>query len=332
MKLKNLLIFTSCYLIAQKEYSIAIIGSGPAGLSAALYAARAKIDHIYIEGDESGGQLIKASLIENWPGIEKISGYDLSESLLKQVNDLGSQSIKGNVIALDTTKTPFIITIDQKGKTISIEAKTIIIATGTKPNKLGCPGEDIYVGTGIALCANCDAPLFENKKVIVIGGGYEALREIGIIAKYSKDITVINKSDNLQGPKMLMNYVTDNKNIKVLNGFETKEILGNGSKATGVKIVDKKNNEEKTLEAEGIFIATGWLPQTDIFKDKIKLNKKKQIITNNTKTSVPGIFAAGDVTSESLHQAIVASAQGYQAAMNAEKYLCQSETMCKFDH
>ena len=300
---------------------IVIIGSGPCGLSAAIYAARAKIDHVVIIGHEEGGKLTKASYLENWPGVQSILGGDLANDLKKQAANLGTRFIDDSVTDVDFQQYPFDITLSSG---THIRAKTVIIATGSTQNRLKCKGEDKYLGKGIAICAYCDAPLFEKKKVGVIGGNYAALREIGIIKKYTKDITVINREDSLSGPKMLKNYVTEDPEIKVLNGYDVLEILGDEIKVTKIKIQNKKTRSIKTIPVDGVFISIGAKPNTKIFKGQLKMNEKKQIVVDGTKTSLKKVHAGGDVTDKSYHQAITAAAEGYACAMNAEKDLCET--------
>lgn len=307
---------------------IAVIGSGPAGMSASVYLNRAKIDHVVIEGT-TGGQLMKAAAIKNWPGKDSITGIDLATKIRKHTESLGTRYISGEVVKINFDKNPFELIIKNNDQETIIRAKCIIIATGNGPKKLNIPGEDEYLGKGIALCASCDAPLFENKKVIVIGGGFEALREIGTLSKYTapENITIINNGSELCGPKMLLNFISPE--MRIIHNAEPLEIIGDGEKATGVRI-KMADGQEETLNADGIFIATGKEPNVDFLEGRVKLNDKNEIDTTRTKTSVPGVFAGGDVSSESYHQAPLASAQGYQAAMEAEKYLLNtSDNNCR---
>lgn len=305
---------------------IVIIGSGPCGLSAAIYSGRAKIDHVVITGEEEGGKLTKASFLENWPGVLSVQGGELAADLKKQTEHLGTKFINASVTSVDLKNHPFEINLSNGQK---IKARSLIIGTGSKPNKLKCPGEDQYLGRGIAVCAYCDAPFFENKKVVVVGGGHSALKELGIIKKYTKDITLINKEDDLSGPKMLQNYVNDDPSIKVFNNHVVLEIVGDENKVTGIKLKNKKSNKIFTLPTDGVFVAIGSKPNTTLFKEQLKLNNKKQIVVNNTQTSVQHVYAGGDVTDKSYYQAIMASAEGYACAMNAEKKsLCNTQE-CK---
>jgi thioredoxin reductase (NADPH) len=321
----SLIIFFSILINAgesnNKIIDLVIIGSGPCGLCAAIYASRAKTNHVVITGQEEGGKLTKASYLENWPGVQSILGGELANDLKKQAEALGTTFIYDVVSEVDFNQYPYLIKL---AKNNPIRAKSIVIGTGSKPNKLKCPGEDKYFGKGIAICAYCDAPLFQDKKVVVVGGGYAALREIGIIKKYTDNITVINKDDYLSGPKMLQNYVANDPSIKLLNNHVVLEIQGDGDKVTNIKIKNKSTNEIKTLPVDGVFISIGAKPNTKIFKDKLNLNEKKQIVVDTTRTSVKHVYAGGDVTNQSYHQAIMAAGEGYACAMNAEKDLCET--------
>ncbi len=298
---------------------IAILGSGTAGLSSAIYAGRAKLSPVLIEGDYPGGQLIKAGIIENWPGISTIAGSQLAQELKMQATDYGTKFINGNASKVDFSKRPFKIYLSDGTR---ILANSVIIATGRKPRKLNCPGEDTYLSKGLAVCALCDAPIFKNKKVALIGGNISALREIEILTKYTKDIVIINREPEIKGPSSWLNRLKENKHIKIMNNTIAKEIIGNDKWVTGVKIVDKKTNKEEIIPVQGVFVCIGWDPSSDLFEKNLELDSKKQIkVFNQTHTSIPGVFAAGDVTNITYHQAPVASSFGYMAAMDAEKFV-----------
>jgi len=304
-------------------YPIVIIGSGPAGMSAAIYAARAKIDHVVIQG-ELGGQLMKASYLENWPGSSSILGGELAKDMESQTKQLGSKFIADLVENVNFDVNPFEIKLTNN---CVIKANSIIIATGIQRKKLKVSGEDKYLGAGIAVCAYCDAPLFQDKTVVVVGGGHSALKELGIIKKYTNKITLINNSSKLNAPKMLADYATDDPDIKILSNCEVKEITGDGQKATGVKVYNKATRKFFNLPADGIFIAIGTKPNSGPFK-QLNRNKHGEIeVDCNGKSSIEGVFAAGDVSDKTHHQAVTASAAGYACAMEAEKYLC-STTEC----
>lgn len=329
-----LIVFTNfCFTKDVTHTKVLVIGSGPSGMSAGVYLARAKIDHAIISGTTPSA-LTKASKIENWPGTISTTGAQLHSNLKKHCDKLNSNFIEGDVIDVNFDVDPFVVTYkDKEENEKEVTSESVIIATGTSPKKLNIPGETEFVGKGIALCATCDGPFAKDKHAVVIGGGYEALREIGIIKKYAKKITVINKGKALCGPKMLMNFATESPNITVLNDYQPIQFLGDENKLNSVVIQNVKTKEEKNLEADIVFIAIGWKPNTELFEKKLKLDKKGQIRVDDTKTSIPGVFACGDCSSESYHQVPIASSQGYQAAMEAEKHVfnhndknCQRKT------
>lgn len=321
-KLKILIIFLAIvlYLNSQEVNNIVIIGGGPSALSAGISTSRAELNPLIIEGEP--GQLTKASLIENMPGIEPILGYDLAEKMHEQAKQLGARFLKSEVTKIDFSKKPF--KLWTKGDEL-ILANSVIIATGAIKTKLNCVGEDKYENKGVALCATCDGPLFKDKNIVLIGGDYSALREALILSKFTKNLKIINKGPKLKGPNSLLRPVLKNPNIKILNNRMAIEIIGNDEQATGVKVLNTANQKKEIIPSDVIFIATNWIPATDLFKNKLELDFKGRIkVRNNTETSIPGIFAAGDVTTNSYHQVPVASAFGYMAGMDAEKYLMQN--------
>jgi len=315
----NISIILNLYCSDEEIHNLVIIGKGPTGLSAAIQAARAQLNPIVIEG-KSPSQLEKASQIENWPGIDSIMGVDLSENMYNQAKQLGTQFVKSEVAKVNFLKKPFIIWTTDGQK---FRAHCVIIATGSKQGKLNCPGEEKYLNKGIALCATCDGPLFKDKNIILIGGSYEALREALILSKFTDNLTMINKKPKLTGHYSLLKPVLKNEKIKKLNNCEVIEIVGDEKQANGVRIYNKNLgfNKEEIVPADAIFIATRWTPVTELFADQLDLDSKKRIkIKNNTQTSIDGVFAAGDVTDKSYHQAPVAAAFGSMAAMDAEAY------------
>lgn len=306
-----------------KIHKLIIIGGGPAGLSAAISASRAQLNPIIIT-ESPGGQLAKASQLDNWPGREPGLGIEIANDLRKRAKNLGTKFIYNTVVKVDLSKKPFKITLDDAQELLS---HCLIIATGSQPKKLGCPGEEENLGNGIAICVTCDGPLFKNKFVVVIGGKFPALREVDILTKYTNKITIINKADDIKGPEYLVQKIKNNKNIRILNNSTAIQFIENNGWITGVKIINKDNKEE-IIKTEGVFISTGFDPVTEIFKGQIDLNLKNQILVNNeVQTSVPGVFAAGDVTSNSRHQAPVASGFGYIAGMEAEEYLRKNKLL-----
>lgn len=309
----------------QEVNNMVIIGGGVSGLSAAIYASRAELNPLVIEGKSS--QLTKASLIENMPGVLPILGLDLSTNLHDQAEAHGTRFLKSSVERVDFSTRPFKIWTSNSEE-IPVLANSIIVATGTRQGKLNCPGESKYQNKGVALCATCDGPLFKDKSIILIGGDYSALREAIILSKFTNKLKIINKGPKLKGPKSLLNPVLKNPNIEILNNTEAIEITGNEDYVIGVKILSKKDNQEDIIPADVIFIATNWIPETDLFKNYLELDPKKRIkVHNNTETSVPGVFAAGDATTKARHQVPIASAFGYMAGMDSEEYLLKNNLL-----
>lgn len=310
-----------------RMYNVAIIGAGVAGLSAAKYLARVKLNPIVIEGEFIGGQIIKEGMVTNWPAIKPMPGKDIVDEMHKEASTLGATFVDAFVKNIGRENGLFILDLDNGNK---IKAKCLIVTTGAKPKKLDLPGTDTYLGKGLALCAKCDAPFFKNKKVVIIGGGYSALREISIIDKFTDQITIVTKKDDIEGPLLLVHPVKENPKVKILTNCVAQEIMGDQKTVTGVKVLHTKTNKVEEIPAQGVFISVGWDPATELFENKLALDGKKCIVTtDNTKTSVPGIFAAGDVTDKSYHQAPVASGFGYMAALDAENYLKQNKGLAE---
>ena len=311
---------------------VAIIGSGPGGMGAAIYLGRANGDHtqrniMVIEGELAGGTPMKAGKIQNYPGVpdaEGIEGPELMANMRAQALQNNVGFVAQKVTKVDFSSTPYKLELSG-GQTIKSPA--VIIATGNKPISTNAPGEKEYIGKGVAFCANCDGPFFKNKVIAVIGGGYGALRETGQLLQFASQIFMINKNDQLKGPDMLLKHANDPK-VTVLNNCDLIEIVGNGAKVCAVKYTDLKTKAVKTLDVDGVFVALGQVPNSHIFKDQVKLNDKNEIIVDcqTLQTSVPGVWAVGDVTDKSMHQIPTAMGEGYKAGLNAESYLKKLKT------
>lgn len=303
---------------------VAIIGSGPSGMGAAIYLGRANGDSpkrniMVIEGELAGGTPMKAGTIQNYPGIPDIEGPDLMTSMREHALQNNVQFVPQKVTKVDFSSSPFKLELSG-GQTIKSPA--VIIATGNKPISTNVPGEKEHIGKGVAFCANCDGPFFKNKVIAVIGGGYGALRETGQLKQFASQIFIINKNDQLKGPDMLLNHANDPK-VTVLNNCDLNEIVGNGTKVCAIKYTNLKTKEIKTLNVEGVFVALGQIPNSYIFKDQVTFNDKNEIVVDcqTLQTSVPGVWAVGDVTDKSMHQIPTAVGEGYKAGLNAESYL-----------
>jgi thioredoxin reductase (NADPH) len=298
---------------------VLIIGSGPAGLTAAIYAARSALKPNVIEGKKPGGQLIGTTYVENWPGEKKILGPTLMQQMREHAESLGTEFIAGNVTQLDATKKPFAVTLDT-GTTF--HAHAIILAMGAEPKQLNCPGEEHYWGKGVSTCPVCDGPFYKDKKVIVVGGGDSAMEAASFLRNYTDKITIVHILDKLTACQSMQERVLNDSAIKVIYSHTVSAIEGNNATVTGVVITDQKTKATQKVETDGVFITIGLKPNTDFLKTSIELDKWGYIkIHDHTKTSVEGIFAAGDVHDFRYRQAITAAGSGCMASLDVERYL-----------
>lgn len=296
-----------------------IIGSGPASLTAAIYAARAHLNPLVIEGSSPGGQLMGTSAIENWPGNIHIMGSQLMMNMKEHAQHFGTEFLSESVTSIDTSARPFTITTD---KNRSIKSHSIIIATGATAKRLHIPGEDTYWGKGVSTCAICDGLFFKNKKVVIVGGGDTAMENASFMTKFTDDITIIHILDKLTASAIMQQRVLDNPNIKIIYNSTVTTIDGNGNIVTNITIANQKTEEKSKLEVDGLFIAIGYTPNTGIFKNKIATDTWGYIeLKKQTQTSVEGIFAAGDVADFRYRQAITAAGSGCMAALDLENWL-----------
>lgn len=301
-------------------FPIVIIGSGPAGLTAGLYGARAKKSTLIIEGSKPGGLLTETSYVENWPGHKAILGKDLMANIREQVERLGATFIDDSVEKVDFSQWPYAITTDD-GKIIY--ALTVIIATGASPSSLNIPGEKEYWGRGVTSCAICDAPFYNNKEVVVIGGGDSSVAEAIQLAAFAKKITILVRKDKMRAAASSQDLLLGHKHISVLYNIEPKEILGNETHVTGIKLFNNKTKDTFEMPIDGVFLAIGHKPNTGLFKGSIELDSEGYIVIkpHSMATSVPGVFAAGDVEDRRYRQAIVSAGDGSCAALDADAFL-----------
>ena len=307
---------------ANKE-NILIIGSGSAGLTAAIYASRAGFKPLVLTGIQPGGQLTITTDVENYPGYEDvIQGPWLMEQMQKQAENVGARIEFDLMTNIDTENWPFNVITDS-GK--EIIAETIIIATGAQARWLGLESEEKYNGKGVSACATCDGFFFKNKKVAVIGGGNTAVEEALYLSNLCKKVTLIHRRNELRAEKILQSRLINKSNVEILWEKKVEEFLGDGLGVNGLKLSSTKDSSSSEIEVDGVFVAIGHDPSTAIFKDKIKLDKDNYVITDKggTNTSVPGIFAAGDCVDKIYRQAVTAAGMGCMAALDAEKWLAE---------
>ncbi len=301
-----------------------IIGSGPAGLTAAIYTARANLNPLMIEGEEAGGQLMITTEVENYPGFDHgITGPDLISVMRKQAERFGTRFITRNVDSIDASVRPFKITV---GKETHL-AKSVIISTGASAKWIGLPSEKKYMSRGVSACATCDGAFFKNVPVAVVGGGDTAMEEANFLTRFASKVFVIHRRDEFRASKIMADRTLNNPKIEVIWDTAVDEILGNEKMVTGVKMRNLKTNKTSELAVEGFFVAIGHKPNTDLFKGILDLDDNGYIITqpNSTYTKIPGIFAAGDVQDHIYRQAVTAAGTGCMAAIDCERWLESQE-------
>jgi len=299
-------------------YDVIIIGSGPAGLTAAIYTTRANLKTLVIGGRKWGGQLMLTTLVENYPGFpEGIQGPELMEAMRKQALHHGAEIIDVDFKEADYTSTPIKITTDEDK---AYQGKTVIIATGADTKWLDVPGEKDKIGRGVSSCAPCDGAFFREKKVIVVGGGDSAMEEALVMTKYATEVTLIHRRDSFRASDIMQQRVKDNPKIKILYNMEITEVLGE-IKVEGVRLHNNKTNEDSETKIDGIFVAVGHLPNSGPFKG-IEHNDKGFIkVYEHTKTNIDKVFVAGDVHDATYKQAVTAAGFGCMAALEVEKFL-----------
>lgn len=303
--------------------NVIIIGSGPAGLTAALYAARADLKPLVIAGLPWGGQLQLTSEVENFPGFpEGIMGPDLMNNMRKQVERFGAEIIEENVSGVDFSGHPFSVKTD----TAEYKTKSVIIATGAEANWLNLPNEQRLRGKGVSACATCDGFFFKEKDVVVIGGGDSAMEEANFLTKFAKTVTIIHRRNEFRASKIMLKRAQDNPKITFVTNTEITDVLG-AEHVEGVRIKDVVTGQETELKTDGYFAAIGHTPTTKIFSAAgIEVDPKGYIVVkNHTLTNIQGVFMAGDVADPRYRQAITAAGMGCAAALDVEKYLAEQE-------
>lgn len=320
--------------MSENVREVIITGSGPAGLTAAIYLSRANLKPLLMAGSKWGGQLMLTTEVENYPGfIDGIQGPDLMQNFRKQAERFGTEIIGEDVSAVDFKSKPFKVTAAGK----DYLAKSVVIATGAETKWLGLPNEQKLIGRGISSCAPCDAFFFKDKKVIVVGGGDSAMEEALFLTKFATDVTIVHRRDEFRASKIMIDKAKANPKIKFILNSIVSDVLGE-AKVEGVKIKNVKDQKEIDMQIDGIFVAIGHLPVTDLFKGQIELdekgyikrmsNVKDQMSNVNFKmmTSVEGVFVAGDVHDVHFKQAVTAAGYGCQAALEVERWLEMGES------
>lgn len=296
-----------------------ILGSGPAGLTAALYAARANLHPLMIEGEEPGGQLMTTTDVENFPGFPKgVMGPELMQVMREQAERFGTRFITKHATQVDLKTRPFKITVGDQ----TYLAKTLIVSTGASAKYLGLPNERQLIGKGVSACATCDGAFFKNVEVCVVGGGDTAMEEANFLTRFASKVHLVHRRHEFRASKIMADRVLNNPKIQVIWDSEVKEILAD-QMVKGVKIQNLKTKEIRELKVDGVFMAIGHKPNTDIFKGQLKMNDVGYLITEQKSTyaSVPGVFACGDVQDPVYRQAITAAGTGCMAAIDAERWL-----------
>ena len=304
---------------------VLIIGSGPAGYTAAIYAARAGLEPILVTGMEQGGQLMTTTEVENYPGFANpIEGPWLMDQMRQQSENVGAKHIIDYIVDVDLSKPPYVATSGSGDKYIG---DTIIISTGAKARWLGIPSEETYKGRGVSACATCDGFFFKDQHVAVVGGGNTAAEEALFLTNFCSKVTLIHRRDSLRAEKILQDRVFANEKIEMLWDSSIEEFIGDDSGLTGLKIKNTKSEDISELTLDGVFIAIGHDPATELFVGKLDMDESKYLITapDSTATSIAGIYAAGDVTDHTYQQAVTAAAMGCMAALEADKYLATKD-------
>ncbi len=310
-----------------KHTKVLILGSGPAGYTAAIYAARAMLKPILVHGSQPGGQLTTTTDVENYPGYSKvIQGPWLMEEMKGQAEAVGTEMIQDHINKVDLSEKPF-KAIGDSGQVYT--ADSIIISTGAQARWLNLESEQNFRGFGVSACATCDGFFFKDKEVAVVGGGNAAVEEAMFLTKFASKVKLIHRRDKLRAEKMLQEKLKVNKKVEIIWDSVVTEVLGNGKPKSmnAIKIKNVKDNKIKELKVDGLFIAIGHDPATSLFKDQLKMDNEGYLITkpDSTETNIPGVFAAGDVKDKVFRQAVTAAGMGCMSALEAEKYLSNTK-------
>ena len=307
-----------------------IVGSGPAGYTAAIYGARAMLDPILVTGSEPGGQLTITTDVENYPGYaDPVQGPWMMEQMAAQANNVGANIVNDHIVEVDVHSTPFRAVGDSGNVYI---ADTLIICTGAKAKWLGLPSEEKFMGFGVSACATCDGFFYRGKEVMVIGGGNTAVEEALYLSNLASKVTLVHRRDELRAERILQERLFNKENIEILWDSELDEITGKEGippSVTGARIRNKNTGDVTDVAVDGVFIAIGHAPQTELFEGKLKKKSSGYLWTapDSTATEIPGLFAAGDITDDIYRQAVTAAGMGCMAALEAEKHIAEMESV-----
>ena len=304
---------------ATEVRDVIVVGSGPAGYTAALYTARAQLRPLVFEGSQYGGALMNTTDVENYPGFaDGIAGPELMDQIRTQAERFGAELVTDDVIGVDLTGETKIV----RTHSAAYAARSVIIATGSAYKKLGVPGEERLAGHGVSWCATCDGFFFRNQDIVVVGGGDTAMEEATFLTRFGRSVTIVHRRDSLRASKIMQERAFTNDKINFVWDSEVVEVLGEAS-VTGVRIRNVKTSEEQVLDASGFFVAIGHDPRSDLFRGQVRLDEEGYVLVDapSTHTNVPGVFAAGDVVDHVYRQAVTAAGTGCAAALDAERFL-----------